>query len=521
MGRATSSALALRKSSTILQEQSDAGTQMSRGERAGNANACGSGTAGVGGQESLKIGGSGGGSGEDRVSPGPGSVGPDNDFTNSGAMAAGGTRPMNLVTFAAPSFSHRSAGSRPRAHGYNSRILSDDILEDSTSRVAMDVLGSPRQQSYNSTGTTRRLRCLGPSLALSRGPTASDLSLLMGESRELNGQKKSGTAEGSVSGPENIAGDRDRGGVEDSQRDEDIVDDRSVSPIAAVGLEEPAYKRAEPTGLRRSTVAEDGGVELGRNGTGNYRVNGRERGGNDPPLWRGSGSGFDEGKDNTRGGSGRGYEAWRQGPKPETLKANDSPGEMKKHGRNFQTRRGIHVPKVVAGNGRAGQTAVAEGENWTGRMSQGNTVARKNSSAKADETVGHAKRAEGRGERNGEDGESVQCPHCPRRLRNAVTLQNHVRVVHDHSGNYRCGQCGLTFMWRSTLGNHVRLVHEKQRPYACKECAKAFRWNSHLREHYSVTHRGEKPFKCETCGKTFGRKNNMQKHMRKHKENAS
>lgn len=112
----------------------------------------------------------------------------------------------------------------------------------------------------------------------------------------------------------------------------------------------------------------------------------------------------------------------------------------------------------------------------------------------------------------------VQCPICLKKLRNAVTLQNHIKVVHDHNGNFKCRHCDLTFMWRSTLGNHIRLVHEKQRPHACNECGKAFRWKSHLREHIWVVHKGEKPFKCEHCGKTFGRKNNMQKHMRKHNE---
>lgn len=123
----------------------------------------------------------------------------------------------------------------------------------------------------------------------------------------------------------------------------------------------------------------------------------------------------------------------------------------------------------------------------------------------------------------GQDDEFVQCPNCPRRLRNQVTLQNHIRVVHDNNGNFRCtfAQCGLTFMWRSTLNNHVRLVHEKQRPYACDECGKGFRWNSHLREHVWVVHKGEKPFQCEICYKTFGRKNNMQKHMRKHSPAAA
>lgn len=121
-----------------------------------------------------------------------------------------------------------------------------------------------------------------------------------------------------------------------------------------------------------------------------------------------------------------------------------------------------------------------------------------------------------RAEAGAEEVGCVECPHCSRRLRNAVTLQNHVRVVHEHCGSFQCGQCGLSFMWKSTLGNHVRLVHEKQRPYGCDECGKGFRWKSHLKEHFWVVHKGEKPFKCAMCGKAFGRKNNMQKHVRKH-----
>lgn len=122
------------------------------------------------------------------------------------------------------------------------------------------------------------------------------------------------------------------------------------------------------------------------------------------------------------------------------------------------------------------------------------------------------------GPKPGKETEGIECKHCGRRLRNAVTLQNHIRVVHDHSGKFKCSQCTLSFMWKSTLRNHVRLVHEKERPYACQECGNAFRWKSHLREHHWVVHMGQKPFKCDKCGKTFGRKNNMQKHMRRHTE---
>jgi hypothetical protein len=121
------------------------------------------------------------------------------------------------------------------------------------------------------------------------------------------------------------------------------------------------------------------------------------------------------------------------------------------------------------------------------------------------------------GDRTGESFEegSVQCEHCNLRLMNQVTLQNHIKVVHDKCGDFVCNSCDSRFMWRSTLRNHVRLVHERERPYACTHCDLRFRWQSHLDEHVWVVHENRRPFVCSTCGKEFGRKNNMQKHVRR------
>lgn len=117
---------------------------------------------------------------------------------------------------------------------------------------------------------------------------------------------------------------------------------------------------------------------------------------------------------------------------------------------------------------------------------------------------------------------SVECNVCHQRLMNQVTLQNHIRVVHDRSGDHVCKECNARFMWKSTLGNHVRLVHEKDRPYGCTRCDLRFRWKSHLNEHIWVVHEKQQPFICDICGKSFGRKNNMQKHMRRlHPNDAS
>lgn len=495
--KTTSSGLALRKSTSASPDLLDAGRPLLGGTKAdgGGVTSCA--------QDFRKTAALGGGLFGQRTSPNASFAGPAHDGGGCHAFRGAGTKVVNLVTFAAPSFSHRSAGSKAGVHGFTAKIMAEDnILEDSSSKDAIDVLGSPRQPSLNSMGTGRRTRGgLMSGLTISQGPTASDLSLLLGESRDNVSQRKAGGkggSDGSGGEKEVIGGQRNE--AEDCEREKGSSTGRgSFSLKAGCGDD----RHGAGNGDVQSRVM---------NGTG--VCNGRAAAKVESGLmrWKESEdlSGVDwrdgEGSGDALGGN----EAWRQSPKPELEKMENvdvSPG-----GDGMRRRNGECRQEYMEGGGGSSEEANESrewGEGSSGDAEGGTEGRRTGESEGEDEKM--------KEKHEGED-LSVQCPHCPRRLRNAVTLQNHVRVVHDHCGKYRCGQCGLTFMWRSTLGNHVRLVHEKQRPYACEECAKAFRWKSHLREHYWVVHKGEKPFQCETCGKTFGRKNNMQKHMKKHSE---
>lgn len=136
-------------------------------------------------------------------------------------------------------------------------------------------------------------------------------------------------------------------------------------------------------------------------------------------------------------------------------------------------------------------------------------------------TAKHGEESMSQGQSEGpdleKDGGSVKCPECNQLLRNTVTLQNHIRVVHQKCGEHKCETCDAMFMWKSTLRNHVRLVHEKVRPFECDRgsCSQKFRWKSHLKEHIDVVHDKRERFSCKKCGKRFGRKNNCMKHIKR------
>lgn len=440
----------------------------------------------------------------------------------------------NLLFDATPSISHRSGCSKMVSNGYNTRLTAEDnIIEESTVPAGVDVLSSPPERSLNSTltGRTGLMRgALGPSLTMSRGPTASDLSVLMRRTQQghREGDQKCGAPEDSPGRiverrrPSHTITEATIGsdGEQSREKNESSRNGRHAPSIAKTRLNGRIVKREhEVLRCKNETGNQSMRAELlGTDGKGRM---GDGQGARDR-LWGGRGVSSDR-KTWQASGEREGGEDWRHGQGGEVGKTEER--LVGKTVKNKEKLWGCGVLRQeeskIRGSG-AGMYCKAQVWKDGGKNELGSMV-REGCGLATQQSVGDEwRRVAGvSGERKGiEEGENVQCPHCDRRLRNAVTLQNHVRVVHDHSGSFQCSQCSATFMWRSTLGNHVRLVHEKQRPYDCKECNKAFRWSSHLREHIWVVHKNEKPFRCDTCGKTFGRKNNMQKHMRKHLQQA-
>lgn len=440
--------------------------------------------------------------------------------TNTNFPLVASSKGSNVASFGTPSISNRSPSSKLLWSECAPRLTSEDnIIEESTIPSAIDVLSSPRQRSLNSslTGRTGATRgAIGPALPLHGGPTASDVSVLMRRTQHGFGERdqKGAVAEEGSLGPSElqrpmIGATESTAGIErDQTRDvsEDNGERINVSSIVKARLPGKFVGKAQEALRCKNGMIRQHYV--GRIGEGQ---------GARQQLWGGYGVSSDRNMWK-KGGERDRDENWNHERNSAVCKVEGHlvPKEAKSKERLW----GGHVSGrediglKASGTEKLGKTQLWKGEDkehereeqgaWkrTGEQHTGNKWRREG--------------VEGGARKGGDEGENVQCPHCERRLRNAVTLQNHVRVVHDHSGNFLCSQCPAAFMWRSTLGNHVRLVHEKQRPYDCKECHKAFRWRSHLREHIWVVHKNEKPFRCETCGKTFGRKNNMQKHMRKH-----
>lgn len=452
--------------------------------------------------------------------------------SSSLALPALGKGP-NLLFDATPSMSHRSVYSKMVSNGYNTRLAADDnIIEESTVPAGVDVLSSPRERSVNSalTGTGLMPEALGPSLTMSRGPTASDLSVLMRRTQQGHGgqDQKCGAREdspgriGERRRPSHAITEATNGsdGERSREKNESSRNRRRATSIAKKRLNGRIVKREHEV-LRCKSEMGNQNIRAEMLGTDGKGRMGDGQGARDK-LWGGHGVSSDR-KTWQASGEREGGEHWRHGQGGDVSKTEERvvgktvKSKEKLWGGGALRQEESKIRESGAGMYNKAQVWEDGGKNGVGSMG------REGCGVATPQCVGDEwRRAAGvGGEGKGiEEGENVQCPHCERRLRNAVTLQNHVRVVHDHSGSFRCSQCSATFMWRSTLGNHVRLVHEKQRPYDCKECNKAFRWSSHLREHIWVVHKNEKPFRCDTCGKKFGRKNNMQKHMRKHLQQA-
>lgn len=498
----------------------------------------------------------------------------------------------NSLSLAPPSYT-RSAASKGHLLSFQSQIAAAaPIIEDSTCPVPVDVLSSPMQRSINSAATARtpQLRsATGNNLPLSRGPTASDLSHLLGHRRNFHdGDVVDGTdslakdAHRPVSQPPLLTTNQPMQQDDPFERERKVgeVDDSNAAKSEPQSIDQnpsQSTRRQQqpvPTLPPRSQPPKTTERHLAKP-TGSHTVAGERAFPRNSPVLQESGKhdrirydslthqptsvappsqAQDAREEEQR------PEPWRQQPRPLPVNGVFHSQRTLNVSRDQAPefiRQASSIPQEVALDSRErydpphepsiGQTRCLKGTQrneapvqngsvpFRGVPCEGNSQSVLQNEQLAQAAIPNHSSAPRTAAVTAHDGQlndfsgndirddsgSVQCPHCPRKLRNHVTLQNHIRVVHDHSGNFRCSQCGLTFMWRSTLGNHVRLVHEKQRPFACEQCAKAFRWKSHLREHFWVVHKGEKPFRCETCGKTFGRKNNMQKHMRKHTEGAS
>ncbi|XP_018007926.1 zinc finger protein 883-like [Hyalella azteca] len=105
---------------------------------------------------------------------------------------------------------------------------------------------------------------------------------------------------------------------------------------------------------------------------------------------------------------------------------------------------------------------------------------------------------------------SVMCPHCPRRFRSEVALQEH---IYNHTGcrPFRCFHCKKRFSSRYTLKVHNKTHLVRERNHRCIVCRKEFLSYHHLVEHMHV-HEDSKNFPCDVCGKAFATVRSLELH---------
>ncbi|XP_075158030.1 uncharacterized protein LOC142231300 [Haematobia irritans] len=114
-----------------------------------------------------------------------------------------------------------------------------------------------------------------------------------------------------------------------------------------------------------------------------------------------------------------------------------------------------------------------------------------------------------------------KCEMCSRRFAHKITLDAHVRKVHQGEKRaYKCELCDKSYSFMGGLSTHMRETHERQEEaYTCKipGCDKKYTSYITLQRHIRVKHlMSEIPtrYVCEQCGATFKQTSNLRYHMR-------
>ena len=106
----------------------------------------------------------------------------------------------------------------------------------------------------------------------------------------------------------------------------------------------------------------------------------------------------------------------------------------------------------------------------------------------------------------------VTCPKCSKIMKNAISLDTHIKVFHDIC---QCEECGKVCNSKKNLQKHVLAMHtpDHLKPWKCSQCSKGFTEKARLEDHINV-HLGVKPFACEQCNQRFSNASNRYAHVR-------
>ena len=114
-----------------------------------------------------------------------------------------------------------------------------------------------------------------------------------------------------------------------------------------------------------------------------------------------------------------------------------------------------------------------------------------------------------------EDGKEFECPICSKKLTSKVTLNNHIKQVHDKSNHVKCDHCPRTFNYPSELKKHVLFKHTAPTRFPCSQCSYVTNLRNQLNGHIRKVHEKEYRFKCTVCEKQYKQRNQLQEHLLK------
>ena len=79
------------------------------------------------------------------------------------------------------------------------------------------------------------------------------------------------------------------------------------------------------------------------------------------------------------------------------------------------------------------------------------------------------------------------CDICSKVFKNARSLRNHKKKVHEGIGEVNCPSCNKVFESKAKLYNHEKAVHLIQNSM-CQACGKTYKNRSLLKKHLRVYH---------------------------------
>ena len=114
-----------------------------------------------------------------------------------------------------------------------------------------------------------------------------------------------------------------------------------------------------------------------------------------------------------------------------------------------------------------------------------------------------------------EDDKAFQCQLCNKKLTSKVTLNNHIKQVHDKSNHVKCEHCPNTYAYPSELKKHILSKHTAKTKFPCSYswCSYVTNRKQDLKIHTQRVHEKELRYKCTLCEGQFHEPAILQKHM--------